>query len=186
MWIMVLKKISQPEDACSFRRQYYGWRFDSIELKQVAKVLKIRYQKISTFLQLKQQVSFDLLIFFLLGIGRNARLDFGFPSNFTATANTASNSVMFGLSVLLTFFQIFGRWLLLLKCYIAKLAGKKIINQPSHSQNFSITSWVTFQAVRGLIMNFIADFQQLGLTDMCNNGYTVPWKKLSESVRITI
>ena len=22
-----------PEEACSFRRQYYGWRFDSIELK---------------------------------------------------------------------------------------------------------------------------------------------------------
>ena len=22
-----------PENACSFKRQYYGWRFDSIELK---------------------------------------------------------------------------------------------------------------------------------------------------------
>ena len=22
-----------PEDACSFRRQFYGWRFDIIELK---------------------------------------------------------------------------------------------------------------------------------------------------------
>ena len=67
--------------------------WDSIELKYVAKVLKIKYLKVATFSQLSQQVSFDLFIFFLLGIGRNARLDFGFPSNFKATA---SNLVVFG------------------------------------------------------------------------------------------
>ena len=71
----------------------------------MAKVLKIKYEKVSTFLQLSQQVSFDLFIFFLLGIGRNERLDFGFPSNFTASyQTTASNLVMFGLAVLLTIF----------------------------------------------------------------------------------
>ena len=30
-----------PEDVCSLRP--YGWRFDSIELKQVTKVLKIKH-----------------------------------------------------------------------------------------------------------------------------------------------
>ena len=44
--------------------QYYGWRFDSIELKQVAKALKMKYQKVLTFLQSSQQVSFDLFIVF--------------------------------------------------------------------------------------------------------------------------
>ena len=74
-----------PEDACSFRRQYYGWRFDSIKPKQVAKVSKLSIRNYQPFLQLSQQVSFDLLIFFLLGIGRNVRLDFRFPSNFIAS-----------------------------------------------------------------------------------------------------
>ena len=67
--------------------------WDSIELKYVAKVLKIKYLKVATFSQLSQQVSFDLFIFFFLDIGRNATLDFGFPSSFKATA---SNLVMFG------------------------------------------------------------------------------------------
>ena len=76
------------EDACSFKRLY------SIIMDGVF------------FLQLSQQVSFHLFIFFLLGIDRNARLDFGFPSNFTTSYQaTASNLVMFGLAVLLTFFR---------------------------------------------------------------------------------
>ena len=49
-----------PEDACSLRQ--YGQRFDSNELKQVTKVLKTKYSKVSTFLQLGR-VSFDLFIF---------------------------------------------------------------------------------------------------------------------------
>ena len=49
-----------PEDACSLRQ--YGQRFDSNELKQVTKVLKTKYSKVSTFLQLGH-VSFDLFIF---------------------------------------------------------------------------------------------------------------------------
>ena len=44
---------------------------DSSERKQVTKALKIKYQKVSTFLKLSQQVSFDLFILFLLAIGRN-------------------------------------------------------------------------------------------------------------------
>ena len=46
---------------------------------------------------------------------------------------TASNLVIFSVAVLLTFFEIHDRWLLLLECYVDKLAGKTIINQPSHS-----------------------------------------------------
>ena len=46
-----------PEDACSLRQ--YGGRFGSLVL--------------------------TCLIFLLLGFGRNARLDFGFPSNFTTS-----------------------------------------------------------------------------------------------------
>ena len=48
---------------------------------------------------------------------------------------------------------------------------KNIINQTSHSQNLNITSWVIFSR---LIMNFIADFLQLSLADMYNNGKTIP------------
>ena len=109
-----------PEDACSFRQ--YGWRFDSIELKQVTKVLKIQYQKVSTFLQLSQRVSFDLLIFFLLGIGRNVRLDFGFPSNFTDSYCKQLDHVWFTCFTCL--FQILDKWLLLLQWNIATLAGQ--------------------------------------------------------------
>ena len=35
-------------------------------------------------------------------------------------------------------------------------------------------------------MNFIADFQQLSLTDVYSNGKKVPGEKISESVRITL
>ena len=45
------------------------------------------------------------LFFLLLGVGKNASLDFGFPSNFTGWLATASNLVMFGLAILLTFFR---------------------------------------------------------------------------------
>ena len=38
---------------------------------------------------------------------------------------TAGNLVIFSVAVLLTFFEILDRWLLLLECYVAKLAKKK-------------------------------------------------------------
>ena len=44
-------------------------------------------------MKLSQQVSFDLFTFFLLGIARDAGLDFGFPSNFTASYNHGNNIV---------------------------------------------------------------------------------------------
>ena len=123
-----------PEDAYSLK--WYGWTFDSIELKQVAKVLKIKYQKVSTFLQLSQQVTFDLFILFLSGLDRNARLDFGFPSNFTASYIRQLGHVQF------TFFRSLAdgysfhsaiqlNWL------------EKFTNQPPYSQKFDII-WVNF------------------------------------------
>ena len=46
------------------------------------------------------------------------------------------------------FYLLFYRYLTDSYCfysgYIAKLAGKKIINQSSHSQNFDITPWIIF------------------------------------------
>ena len=36
------------------------------------------------------------------------------------------------------------------------------------------------------MVNFVAHFYQLGLTDVYKNGKAVPGEKLSESVRITI
>ena len=54
MWIMMLQKIPLKMHAV------YG----SIELKQVSKVLKTKYQKVSTYFQLSQEASFDLLIWF--------------------------------------------------------------------------------------------------------------------------
>ena len=50
-----------PESLCGLRQ--YGWRFDSIELKYVTKVLKIKYSKVSFFLRLSHHVSFDLFTF---------------------------------------------------------------------------------------------------------------------------
>ena len=54
----------------------------------MTKVLKIKYYKVSTFLDLSQHISFDFLpslFYFLFGFCRNARLDFGFFSDFTAS-----------------------------------------------------------------------------------------------------
>ena len=66
---------------------------------------------------------------------------------------TASNLVMFGLAILLAFFRS------LTDGYCFHGAIKlnwleKIINQPFHSQNFDMTSYLGYF----LIMSFIADF----------------------------
>ena len=43
----------------------------------MTKVLKVKYQRASIFFQLnRHDVSCDFLIFFLLGFGKNVRLDF--------------------------------------------------------------------------------------------------------------
>ena len=126
----------------------------------------MKYWKVSTFLNLSQQVSSDLFIFCLLGFDRIPRLDFGFLSIFTAKLATASHLVMLSLDVLLTFFQTLDRWSLLLQCHIAKLAVKN--SQISLLILRILTSLGYF-----LIISFIADFYQLGLTDVYNNGKTV-------------
>ena len=65
--------------------------------------------------------------------------------------------------------------------YIVKLAGKKNINQPSHSKNFDFASWFLFN--REFCCRLLA---ARGLTDVYNNGKTVPGEKRLASVRITI
>ena len=117
MWIMVLQKISQKMHAVSGSMDG-----DLTTLNQVTKVLKIKYQKESTFLKLSQQVSFDLFIFSFWVLPGMEDLILFFPP--ISQLTRANNLVMFSLAVLLKFFQILDRWLPLLWCYIAKLAGK--------------------------------------------------------------
>ena len=96
MWILFL----QP------RRMIHsvkpGWRFDSIELNQVTKILKANIRKYQFKLGLARRLFLTCFFCFLLGFGGDSRLDFGFPTKFTASA---SNLVRFSLAVLLTFFR---------------------------------------------------------------------------------
>ena len=97
MWIIVLQKISQKK----IHSIKAVLRLDSIELKQVTKILKIKYQKVSTHFLVKK-LFLTCLFCFLLHFEGNPRLDFAFPTNFTASAR---NLVRFILAVSLTFFQ---------------------------------------------------------------------------------
>ena len=98
-----------PRRCMQFRA---GWRFDSTELKYVT---KFQYQKVSTYFQLSQEAIFDMFILSPPSFWGDARLDFGFPSNFTASA---SSLVRFSLAFLLIFSQILDGRLLLLQCYV--------------------------------------------------------------------
>ena len=69
----------------AYSSRQYVRRFDSIELKYVTQVLKIKNQEGSSCLKLSQQVSFDLLMFCFFLFGKNLRLDFGFHFNFNAS-----------------------------------------------------------------------------------------------------
>ena len=149
-----------PEDRCSLR-QYKG-TFESIELKQVIKVLEIKennYQKVSIFFKLSQQVSFDLFIFLFLGFGRNPRF-----LQFHSQLQQAT-----WLCLVQLFYLSFFRSLTevtALQCYVDKLVGK-------NSQINLLTLIILTSLGLFLIMNFIADFYQLGLIHVYNNDKTV-------------
>ena len=101
-----------PEYACSLRQYQYRQRFGSIQLKQVTKVLKTKYQNVSTFSQLSLHVSFGVFIFIPWFWQEMQNLILVFPPI------SQLLPVVFSLAVLLTFLQILDRWLLLLYCQL--------------------------------------------------------------------
>ena len=69
-----------PEDAYGLKL----WRFDSVKLKEV-RFYKPSVRKHQLIFSLARRLVLTCLFCFLLGV--HARLDFGFPTNFTASSS---------------------------------------------------------------------------------------------------